>query len=315
MDCYCLLPALPCGSSADHPPSTFNAQKNAATMYHPAQVSRLCHGVQASIAPLIVMALMSVSVLAQDQLSNAKLARASSDPTSSLWYFFSQLSELRTPSLNSSLSTLELQPTMPVPLTSSIRFLNYPDLVLASQNLPHVCPANGVQSFSYLGALSPVHHGYGFSWGLGPYISFPVSTSQELAPIQWQAGPGGVATWTSKNDIASALIKSGWSTSGTSQQAGMIQLQYSIQHFFGDGYQVGLGRPRIEYNWSRNGRGVWNVPVGFDIAKMVRFGRLPVKIMLEYDYTMLDESQWRPQSLFRIMIEPILPVKFTHSLL
>ena len=26
----CLLPALPSGSSADHPPSTFNAQKNVA---------------------------------------------------------------------------------------------------------------------------------------------------------------------------------------------------------------------------------------------------------------------------------------------
>jgi hypothetical protein len=27
----CLLPHLPCGSAASHPPSTFNAQKNAAS--------------------------------------------------------------------------------------------------------------------------------------------------------------------------------------------------------------------------------------------------------------------------------------------
>jgi hypothetical protein len=30
----CLLPHLPCGSAASHPPSTFNAQKNAASIFH-----------------------------------------------------------------------------------------------------------------------------------------------------------------------------------------------------------------------------------------------------------------------------------------
>jgi hypothetical protein len=29
----CLLPHLPCGSAASHPPSTFNAQKNAAGIF------------------------------------------------------------------------------------------------------------------------------------------------------------------------------------------------------------------------------------------------------------------------------------------
>jgi hypothetical protein len=36
----CLLPHLPCGSAASHPPSTFNAQKNAAEINRPADDKR-----------------------------------------------------------------------------------------------------------------------------------------------------------------------------------------------------------------------------------------------------------------------------------
>lgn len=63
----------------------------------------------------------------QDNLSNGTIARETSDPTSNLWYLFTEFSTAFTPGepyKNSNLSTLELQPAMPVPLTGDWRLLS-----------------------------------------------------------------------------------------------------------------------------------------------------------------------------------------------
>ncbi|CAN5516808.1 hypothetical protein BH10PSE11_BH10PSE11_27650 [soil metagenome] len=243
-------------------------------------------------------------------LSDLALARETSDPTSNLWYLFTEFSLSTTPAESfrkSNAFTLELQPSMPVSLTRSWRLLNYPELVLGSQGTRSGSQATGVKSFSWLGALSPVSNRMGFSWGLGPYVSFPVSTDEDLAPSQWQFGGGGVAAYRGENFIASAIVKSGWATSNGDKQAGSLQIQYNLQHFFSNGTQIGLGHPTIEYNWNRDGSGGWDVPIGVDVAKIFHLGAVPVKIMLEYDFTVINDSRWNPQHLIRITILPVLP--------
>ena len=86
-----------------------------------------------------------------------------------------------------------------------------------------------------------------------------------------------------------------------------MQIQYTLQRFFGDGYQVGLGRPRIDYTWKRDGSGSWDVPVGLDVAKVFRFGPLPVKIMLEYDFFVINDNRWEPEHLVRLTFLPVIP--------
>jgi len=242
-------------------------------------------------------------------LSNAQLARETSDPTSNVWYLFTEGAlgfSPGEPFQESDRMTLEFQPSLPVSLTRSWRWLNLPDLVLATQGTPDGTQVSGLQSFSWVAALSPAGPPLGFSWGAGPYVSFPVSTEEALGPSQWQFGPGGILSYRTENLVASAIVKAGWATSDQAAEAGSLQFQYNLQHFFGDGYQVGLGRPRIEYTWDRGGAGRWDVPIGVDVARMFRIGSLPVKIMLEYDFFVLNDSRWNPEHLFRITILPVL---------
>jgi len=249
-------------------------------------------------------------VSGQTGLSNLALARETSDPTSNLWYLFTEFSFSTTPAESfrkSNAFTLELQPSLPVSLTRSWRLLNYPELVLGSQGTRSGAQANGVKSLSWLGALSPVGNRMGFSWGLGPYVSFPVSTDEDLAPSQWQFGGGGAAAYRGEDFVASVVVKSGWATSNEDKQAGALQIQYNLQHFFSNGTQIGLGHPTIEYNWNRDGSGGWDVPIGVDVAKIFHLGPVPVKIMLEYDFTVINDSRWNPQHLIRITILPVLP--------
>jgi len=253
----------------------------------------------------------------QPEMSNGALARATSDPTSDLWYLFLESAVSFRPDhpfSETNQFTFEFQPSMPVPLTRSWHLLNYPDLVFATEGTRRGSQATGLQSFSWLSALSPVSGELGFSWAVGPYLSFPVSTDEEVAESQWQAGAGGVVAWRTRNFLASAIIKNGWTVAGPGDEAGSLQIQYNLQYFFGDGLQVGLGRPRIEYTWHRDGSGGWDVPVGVDVARIFHLGPLPVKIMLEYDFFVINDSRWEPEHLFRLTLLPVLPGPFKEPI-
>ena len=252
---------------------------------------------------------LQASTPTADGQSDAAIARETSDPTSNLWYFYTELTlgiEPRLPLSKSNQLTVEFQPSLPVQLSDSWRLLNFPDLVLASNGTPSGGQVAGIESLSWLWALSPCQKPFGLSWGMGPCMSFPVATESRLAASQWQTGIGGVLCYRSDHFVSSVLLKSVWTTSGPGNAAGSFQAQYNLQYFFGNGMQVGLGRPRIEYNWNREGRGTWDVPVGVDFARVCHFGKLPVKIVLQYEFFAINDSRWQPEHLFQITFIPVL---------
>lgn len=139
-----------------------------------------------------------------------------------------------------------------------------------------------------------------------------MATDAAFEPDPWRFGAGGVLAWRSETNLFSTLVNAGWAAQ--SREAGSLQIQYNLQHFFRDGAQIGLGRPRIEYTWDRDGRGAWDIPVGIDVAKIFHIGCLPLKVMLEYDFYVMNDSRWEPQHLFRITILPVLPGPFREPL-
>jgi hypothetical protein len=251
----------------------------------------------------------------QQELSARALARETSDPTSDLWYLFSEFAVSATPResfARSNRFTLEFQPSMPVPLTCSWRLLNYPDLTFASEGSASGRRETGIESFTWMSALSPVTGRLGWAYGAGPFVSFPVATSAAFEPNPWRFGMGGVLAWRSEANLVSMLANVGWATE--SREAGSLEIQYNVQHFLSNGVQVGLGRPRVEYQWDHGGRGAWDIPVGLDIAKVFHVGRLPVKVMLEYDFYVVNDNRWEPEHLFRVTILPVFPGPFGRPL-
>lgn len=197
-----------------------------------------------------------------------------------------------------------MQPSLPVPLGRGWRALNYPDLILGVEGTPGGAVVTGVESLSWITAFSPEEKILGLTMGLGPAVSFPVSTDAAFGPSEWQFGLGGVLVRRTENFIASALVKAVWSTSEAG--GGFHQVQYNFQYFLGHGWQIGLGRPRIEYIWDAEGRGTWNVPVGFDIGRALRIGNLPIKFVLEYEFFPLNDSRWAPEHMIRLMVIPAI---------
>ena len=240
------------------------------------------------------------------QWSDGRIARETSDPASDLWYYYTLLGstfQAGKPFQNAGSLTLELQPSLPLPLGNDWRVLNYPDMVLALQGTPGGGMVSGVESLSWTSALSPDQKFLGLTVGAGPVVSFPVQSDPAFGPADWQFGLGGVVVRRGEQFVASALVKSVWTTSGG--DGGFLQIQYNLQRFLGNGWQVGLGRPRIEYTWGAGGRGSWDLPVGVDIGRVVRLGSLPVKFVLEYEFFAINDSRWMPEHMIRLMIIPV----------
>lgn len=244
-------------------------------------------------------------------LTDAEIARETSDPSSDLWYLYSLIGttfQSEKGFREAGSVTLELQPSLPVPLGSMLgeewRALNYPDLILGIQGTPGGAVVTGVESLSWITAFSPADKILGFTLGIGPAVSLPVSTDEAFGPDAWQFGVGGVLVRRTESLIASVLAKSVWTTSEAG--GGFLQVQYNLQYFLGKGWQVGLGRPRIEYTWDAAGRGTWDLPVGLDIGRVLRIGKLPVKFVLEYEFFPVNDSSWMPEHMIRLMIIPVL---------
>lgn len=236
------------------------------------------------------------------------LARETSDPTSDVWIVPITFGFTDTPSVpyrQSNQFSIEVQPSMPVTFDDRWLLLNLPTFTAASEGTADDTQATGVENFTYLAAVGPVTRGV-FAWALGPYVSFPVATDRDLAVNQWQFGPGAVARIKTKDHLASVTVKAGFATARQRQQAGQIQIEYNYQRFLHDGWQVGLGRPTIEYTWRRGGEGVWNVPVGLDVAKTTYFGHQAVKFMLQYELMAVNASRWKPQHQLSLVVMPIL---------
>jgi hypothetical protein len=236
------------------------------------------------------------------------IARETSDPTSNIWMVPTTFGFTDTPSTpyrRSNQFSIEIQPSMPVSFDDRWRLLNLPTLNLASEGTAANTQATGVESFTYLAALSPHTSGV-FAWGLGPYVSFPVATDPALGVNQWQFGGGGMARIRTKDHVASVTVKAGLATARQRRQAGQVQIEYNIQRFLKDGWQVGLGRPTIEYTWRRGGEGVWNVPVGLDVAKTTYIGKQAMKFMVQYELMVVNANRWKPQHQVSLVVIPVL---------
>ncbi len=238
------------------------------------------------------------------------IARETSDPTSNIWMVPTILGFTDTPSMpyrRSNQFSIEIQPSMPVSFDDRWRLLNFPSLTLTSQGTPTNGQATGVESMSYLAAFSPKSTGGAFAWGLGPYVSFPVTTDRDLGVNQWQFGGGGMARIKTKDHVASVTVKAGWATARQRQQAGALQIEYNFQRFLKDGWQVGLGRnSTIEYTWQRGSGGAWNVPVGLNVGKTTYLGKLPVKFMAQYELMVVNANRWKPQHQVSLVVIPVL---------
>jgi len=256
--------------------------------------------------------------------SLAEIGQKLSDPTSDVWALFTEFDlSFSDGDLNKGSSEVGarmlFQPILPIPLygrgANEWKLITRPSIpVLFSQPVP-----KGFDNFTHLGGLGDIQLPMLVSpptgnllLGLGPTFLLPTATQTEFGRHQWGVGPTLVAGYKTKDWIAFVFPQYTWGIGGWNGRdkpdASNLSMIYTFAYNLPDAWQIGFN-PTINYDARATSGNRWNVPVGLFVAKTTKIGKLPVKVLLGIDYSVVSQDAFGQRVQIKLTIIPVI-----HSL-
>lgn len=249
---------------------------------------------------------------AEDQTAEAdKLAQALANPVANLWSLQFQFNNFQLTNDRWN-NNLNFQPVMPVSLTKDVNLITRP-VIQVYNSVPYTDSLGNEQrttnfgDWTQLELFSPAHSGH-WLLGLGPTFIFPTAGSVYTGQGKWQAGPAVVVAYMTKEYILGVFPQQWWSFAGDPSRPDTKQmnLQPIINFFIHGGWNVGYSG-NILVNWEAPSNNRWTVPIGLGVGKVVKFGRLPVKISLAGQYMVTQPDPVGQRWNVQIQLTPVLP--------
>jgi hypothetical protein len=247
----------------------------------------------------------------QGDESASELNRKLSNPVSSIWSISSQFNNFE---LNNGQwsNNWNFQPVLPVGLTKDWNLITRPVMpfynIVPRETSPNEFAREaGLGDLALLELLSPANSG---NWvlGAGPTAIFPTATSGFTGQGKWQLGPSVVVGYLTKTYFIGVFPQQWWSIGGEHGRpdTNQMNLQPIATLFFREGWSFGYSG-NILADWTAPSPDVWTVPIGLGLGKVVKFGRLPVKIQLAVQYMpvhpRISGQEWNVQ----LQVTPVIP--------
>jgi len=283
----------------------------------------LCLGTILSVCPLWATEPPAVPSASGDEAGIQSLTEVNkkmTNPTSNLWYLNFQQNNYRLDMGEDQgdrwNSNLNFQPVMPVALTEDYNLVTRPVIPLFisqphpnSENPTEVDRTTGLGDITLMFNIAARPHLSG-NWllGLGPTFIFPAASTDATGQGKWQVGPSGIVGYLSKNWILAAFVQQWWSFAGDDSRASTnwMNLQPIATYFLHDGWSIGYSG-NILANWEVNGDNRWTVPIGLGVSKVVKFGKLPVKITLAGQYMPIHPDELGQKWNIQLTFAPVIP--------
>ena len=245
----------------------------------------------------------------------AKLA----NPVSDVWAMFTQFGlafsdgDVNEGDAQVSGSVL-FQPILPIPVTENLKLITRPTIpFLFGQPVP-----KGQNDFNHLSGfgdsslpllLSPKAG----NWllGAGPGFSFPTSTQDKLGRRQWATGVSGIIGYKTKDAVFGVFPQYYWGIGsrgdqGDTPDASFMNLLYFAFYNLPDAWQVGFN-PNITYDDKVKNSNKWNVPIGMTVAKTIHIGKVPTKIQVGFEYSVVRQDDFGQEFLLKVNLIPVIP--------
>lgn len=213
-------------------------------------------------------------------------------------------------------SNLNFQPVLPVALTSNWNLITRPVVTLFN-SVPHPDPHNptdidrttGFGDTVLMELVSPSPKLVG-NWllGVGPTLIFPTASSDYTGQGKYQVGPAVLVGYLSKKWILGALLQN-WTSFGGSgnQNVNQMNLQAIAAYFLPGGWSIGYSG-NILANWKADPAGdVWTIPLGLSVSKVLKVGKLPVRIALAGQYMVHHPDVGGQKWNIQLMVVPVIP--------
>jgi len=168
----------------------------------------------------------------------------------------------------------------------------------------------GFGDIQFLTLLGP-NRTSGIVWGAGATFKFPTATDDVLGEGKYQAGPAAMFFRLAKPWTVGFLYQHWWSYAGDDDRSDTNQtdLKYIIRYSLPDAWSIGMG-PTVTVDWEADSENRWTVPVGLGVTKMVRFGKMPVKFIVEVQYSVIRPEDYGTQWKFLFRFAPVIPSPF-----
>ena len=304
-------------------------------------ISTISRNTHCNIGRLLASALLVVAGYASADDSLAKTGAALSNPLSDVWALFTEFDSTWSEGDFSggdhrSGGAMIVQPIMPIPLTENWKLLTRPTLpVILSTDIPVgrrydssestdgttvFLKENGEAVFDdYDGLgdmslpmmLAPANPNPGAKWGFGggPTFHFPTATEESLGTNTWEIGPAAVVTYKTPKFTGALFGQYWWNYAETNSRATDTShgtLLYSAWWNLPKTWQIGFA-PTISYNAKATDGNEWNVPIGLGVAKMIKFGKVPVKFQLAIEKSVVRQDDFGTDWNIRFNIIPVVP--------
>lgn len=254
---------------------------------------------QARSAPLALIVALILShdgtALAED--SGGDLRSAVQNPISSLYslpfkFTFDYGAD------NGEASFLNVQPVLPVTVGEwnfvnriIVPLIDTPGQVTGLPDLPNPVQgdgATGLGDINYSLFLSPVKTGK-VIWGVGPSITLPTATDDELGSKKWSVGPTAVFLTQPEWGSMGLLGRQLWSFAGDSDRRDVSQLLIEpfVNYNLDNGWFL-ITDMVITANWKADSDNRWTVPVGGGIGRVFKLGKQPINSRLESYYNVVS---------------------------
>jgi len=268
--------------------------------------------------------------------SNADIAKELSNPNTSLGMMAFQIDYIHyTGNLpNAGMQNgvlLNFQPSLPIPLSNGVNLFVRPLIPFFISQ-----PTYGVNGFEQkgfnLGNIS-ADVAVGKTWPsktitiVGAFGSFPTASNKSLRSDFTMLGPEFMVAQIFSWGVIGAMVNHAWSVNSNDADAGSFttlsdafwtttagQQKASItagQYFYvvnlKNAWQI-TGQPTWAYNHEAAEGNKFTFPIGTGVNKVVSFGKLPVKISLQYWYYIAKPDSFGPQHQIRFQIAPVIPL-------
>ena len=284
---------------------------------------------------IVLLALSTFSLNAQEQeepKSSEELAKELANPNTTLGTMafpidFIMYNGDLTDANKQYSTSISFQPSLPVPIAKGVNLFIRPFIpIILSQ------PTYGANGFEQrginLGNIS-ADVAVGKTWKtktitiVGAFAGFPTATDEDLRTSEVTIGPEIMVAQLFSWGAIGAMVNHAWGVSGdTDDQAdpdefsimGNIPRHASItagQYFYvvnlKNAWQI-TGQPTWAYNHRADEGSRFTFPIGTGVNKVTKFGKLPVKLTMQYWYYVAKPDPFGPQHQLRIQIAPVVPL-------
>lgn len=259
---------------------------------------------------LLTFALLLFATAAYSQESQesdeAALAKATQNPLAAMYSLpFQNNTTYGYGPHNRAQNILNIQPVLPFKLGKKVDLINRIILpVITQPSSTEDASSTGLGDLSWSAWLSPDFIEK-ITWGIGPVLQLPTSTSREFGSGEFGVGPSLVALTMINQWVAGIVTNNVWTFGDKSENKFLFQ--YFVNYNLPKAWYI-VSAPILTSNWNAASDQRWIVPFGGGVGKVFKIGKLPVNLNAQLYYNAVKPDiagNWQS----RIQLQFLFPKK------